>query len=54
MTRLTALSAALDALYTANIGEDSGSARHVEMLITCPSPRSIMPGVRPRMSRRGA
>jgi hypothetical protein len=53
MTRLIADSAALDALYTANRGEDSLNTPDVETLMMWPSPRSIMPGARPRMSRSG-
>ena len=53
MTLLTADSAAFDALYTANSGDDSLSTPQVATLMMWPSPRSSIPGARPRISRSG-
>ena len=52
ITRLTVDSAAFEALYTENSGDASLITPHVETLMMWPSPRSIIPGARPRMIPR--
>ncbi|CFS54190.1 Uncharacterised protein [Mycobacterium tuberculosis] len=54
MIRLTADSAAFDALYTENSGEASDNTPQVATLMIWPSPRSSIPGASPRISRSGA